>query len=78
MQEEIQAVQRIVDMIVDFFVRYSFQVAGAIIVLVVGWLVARAIASFVLRFLEKKELDITLRSSFNPLLIHSWAPPSPL
>ncbi|MGD9031484.1 MAG: mechanosensitive ion channel [Desulfobacteraceae bacterium] len=60
MQEDIQAVQRIVDMIVDFFVRYSFQVAGAIIVLVVGWFVARAIASFVLRFLEKKELDITL------------------
>ena len=60
MQEEIQAVQKIVDLIIDFFVRYSFQVAGAIIVLVVGWFVARAIASFVLRFLEKKELDITL------------------
>ncbi len=59
MQEEIQAAQRIVDMIIDFFVKYSFQVAGAIIVLVVGWIVARAIASFVLRFLEKKKLDIT-------------------
>lgn len=59
MQEEIQAVQRIVDMIIDFFVRYSFQVAGAIIVLFVGWLVARAIGSFVLRFLERKKLDIT-------------------
>ena len=59
MQEEIQAVQKIVDLGIDFFVRYSFQVAGAIIVLVVGWIVARAIASFVLRFLEKKRLDIT-------------------
>lgn len=60
MQEEIQTVQRIIDMIVDFFVKYSFQVAGAVIVLVVGWFVARAIASFTLRFLEKNELDITL------------------
>ena len=59
MQEEIQAVQKIVDLIIDFFVRYSFQVAGAIIVLVVGWIVARAIGSFVLRLLEKKKLDIT-------------------
>jgi small conductance mechanosensitive channel len=59
MEEEIQAVQKIFDLIIDFFVRYSFQVAGAIIVLVVGWIVARAIASIVLRFLEKKELDIT-------------------
>lgn len=60
MPEEIQAVQRIVDLIIDFVVRYSFQVAGAIIVFFVGWLVARTIASLVLRFLEKKKLDITL------------------
>ncbi|KPK25207.1 MAG: mechanosensitive ion channel protein MscS [Nitrospira bacterium SG8_3] len=59
MEEEIQAVQKVVDLIIDFFVRYSFQVAGAIIVLLAGWIVARAIGSFVLRFLEKKKLDIT-------------------
>jgi small conductance mechanosensitive channel len=59
MEQEIQAVQKIVDLIIDFFVRYSFQVAGAIIVLFVGWLVGRAIGSFVLRLLEKKKLDIT-------------------
>ena len=59
MEEEIQAVQKIADLIIDFFVRYSFQVAGAIIVLLAGWIVARTVASFVLRFLEKKKLDIT-------------------
>lgn len=59
MEEEIQAVQKVVDLIIDFFVRYSFQVAGAIIVLLAGWIVARAIGSFVLRFLDKKKLDIT-------------------
>ena len=59
MEEKIQAVHKIIDLIIDFFVRYSFQVAGAIIVLLAGWIVARTIASIVLRFLEKKKLDIT-------------------
>jgi small conductance mechanosensitive channel len=60
MQEEIQAAQRIIDLIVNFFVNYSFQVVGAIIILVVGLIVARSVASFVLKFFEKKEFDITL------------------
>jgi small conductance mechanosensitive channel len=60
MEEKIQAVQKIFDLIIDFLVKYSFQVAGAIVVLLAGWIVARAIASFVLRFLEKKQLDVTL------------------
>jgi small conductance mechanosensitive channel len=59
MEEKIQAVHKIVDLIIDFLVEYSFQVAGAIIVLLAGWIVARTIASIVLRFLEKKKLDIT-------------------
>lgn len=60
MEEEIQSVQRVIDMIIDFFVRYSFQVIGAIIVLLVGWIVARSIASFLLKFLQKKNFDVTL------------------
>ena len=60
MQEDIQMVEKVVNIIVDFFVRYSFQVAGAIIVLLAGWIVARVIASFLLRFFERKNFDITL------------------
>ena len=60
MQEEIQMVEKVVNIIVDFFVRYSFQVAGAIVVLLAGWIVARVIASFLLRFFERKNFDITL------------------
>jgi len=59
-QEEIQVVEKAVNIIVDFFVRYSFQVAGAIVVLLAGWIVARVIASFLLRFFERKNFDITL------------------
>jgi len=59
-QEDIQMVEKVVNIIVDFFVRYSFQVAGAIVVLLAGWIVARVIASFLLRFFERKNFDITL------------------
>ena len=60
MQEEIQAAERIIDVIINFFVNYSFQVIGAVIVLVAGLFVARSVASFLLRLLERKEFDITL------------------
>ncbi len=60
MQEEIKTVQKMINIVIDFFVNYSFQVVGAIIVLVIGVLVARAVSSFLLKFFEKKEFDVTL------------------
>ena len=60
MQEEIKTVQKLVNMIIDFFVNYSFQVIGAILVLIIGLLVARSVASFLLKLFERKDLDVTL------------------
>lgn len=60
MQEEIQAAEKIINLIINFFVNYSFQVVGAIIVLVVGFMLARLVASFLLKLFGKKEFDITL------------------
>lgn len=60
MQDEIKAAQKMVNIIIDFFVNYSFQVVGAILILVVGFLVARAVASFLMKLFERKELDVTL------------------
>ena len=60
MQEEIQTVQKLINIIMDFIVNYSFQVVGAILVLVIGVLVARAVSSFFLKLFEKKGIDITL------------------
>jgi small conductance mechanosensitive channel len=60
MQDEIKTAQQLVNIIVDFFVNYSFQVIGAILVLIIGVLVARYVASFLLKFFERKDLDITL------------------
>lgn len=60
MQDEIKAAQKLVDIMIDFFVNYSFQVIGAILVLVIGVLVARSVASFLLKLFERKNIDVTL------------------
>jgi small conductance mechanosensitive channel len=60
MQNEIRTVEKVIDVIVDFFVNYSFQVVGAIIVLVVGMIAARLVVSFLMQLFERKNLDVTL------------------
>jgi small conductance mechanosensitive channel len=60
MQDEIKAAQKLIDIIIDFFANYSFQVVGAILILVIGFVVARAVASFLTKFFERKQFDITL------------------
>jgi len=60
MPDEIKTIQKLINIVIDFFVNYSFQVVGAILVLVIGVLVARAVSSSLLKLFEKKEFDITL------------------
>ena len=60
MQDEIKTAQKLINIIIDFFVNYSFQVIGAILILVIGILVARSVASFLLKLFERKNLDVTL------------------
>jgi small conductance mechanosensitive channel len=60
MDQEIKTVEAIFRVIVDFFVTYSFQVVGAIIILILGIFIAKWIASMLLNLFEKKDLDVTL------------------
>lgn len=60
MEEQVQAVGKVFNFIERFFVNYSFQVIGAILILIIGLIVARYAASLVLRILERKDLDTTL------------------
>lgn len=68
MQDEIQTVQKLIDIIINFFTNYSFQVLGAIIILVVGVLVARWMSSFLMRLFEKKKFDVTLAKFITALV----------
>jgi small conductance mechanosensitive channel len=60
MEEQIMTVQKIFDVVVDFLVKYSFQVIGAFVILIIGLIVARWISSFLLKIFDKKKVDITL------------------
>jgi len=60
MEEDIRSVQKILSLIIDFFVNYSFQVIGAIIIFIAGVIIARSVASFLLKIFERRGFDITL------------------
>ena len=60
MEKEIATVQTVVNRVIEFFVDYSFQVIGALIVLVVGTLLGKWVANGIEKVCEKRGLDVTL------------------
>jgi len=60
MGKEIENMQNFYNIIIEFFVNYSFQIIGAIIIVVVGFMVAKKVAFFVEKLLLTKNIDITL------------------
>lgn len=60
MEEELQQAQAVYKLITEFFITYSFQIIGAIIILMLGILVARKVSGLVFKICERKELDVTL------------------
>lgn len=60
MPEDLAAVEKYMDLIVEFAVKYGFQVIYAIIILIIGLIVARWLSNMVVRVCEARELDITL------------------
>jgi len=63
-QEELEQVSEIYNMLVAYLVNYSFQIFGAVIVLILGAYVGRRVSNLVLALCAKKSLDITLSRFF--------------
>lgn len=59
-KENITAAQKLIDTVIAFFVNYSFQVIGAIIVLVLGMLVGNWVYNTVMLLFKKNNTDIIL------------------
>lgn len=57
---EIDQVSKYYQLIVDFFANYSFQLIGALIIFIIGYIIAGKIAAVVLKVCERNKLDITL------------------
>lgn len=60
MEKEITALQKFINTAVEFLTNYSFQVLGALLVLVIAHFIGRWIEGLVIRLCEKKKLDITI------------------
>jgi len=60
MQEEIKSAEKILSLLIDFFVNYSFQFVGAIMIVIIGVIVSRWLFSFLLKFFEKRGYDPTI------------------
>ncbi len=60
LKEEIDQVANIYNIIIEFFTNYSFQLVGALIVFIIGYILAGKISAWVLKLCLKNKLDITL------------------
>lgn len=60
MGEQISAAQKLVNTLIEFFVNYSFQVIGAVIILAIGFVLANWSSSIVLRLCDGRKMDIAL------------------
>jgi len=61
MEEQLDLVAEVYQLIVNFLVNYSFQLLGALLVLALGFLVGGWISRAVLRLMESRNVDLTLR-----------------
>ncbi len=60
MGEQINTAQKLINTLIEFTVNYSFQVMGAVIILVIGFLLAKWIGDIVVRMCTNKKMDIAL------------------
>lgn len=60
MDEELEQMTEVYQLVTTFLVTYSFQIIGAIIILLIGMFIARKIHNLILALCQKKQLDITL------------------
>jgi len=60
MEIELDTIQQIYNVVFEFLINYSFQILGAIIILIVGAKLAGWLGRLVTNLCEKKNVDITL------------------
>lgn len=58
--EEIGTAKKVADLLVEFSVKYSFQALGGIVVVILGFFLARVIAGLAEKAMLKKNVDVTV------------------
>ncbi|MGA9047305.1 mechanosensitive ion channel family protein [Sulfuricurvum sp.] len=60
MNQELHYVQEFYDQTIAFLTNYSFQIIGAVIIVVIGWFVSKYAYNTLVKFFEKHDFDVTL------------------
>lgn len=60
LKDEIDQVNKIYNIVIEFLTNYSFHLIGALIIFIIGYMFAGKISSFVLKLCERHKVDITL------------------
>ncbi len=58
--ENIGTLKKILDIVIEYAVKYSFQALGGVIILVAAWVAANFITKFFTSFLQKHNVDVTI------------------
>lgn len=58
--QEFKQLEAVYDIVIDFFVNYSFQLFGALLILIIGLMVAKKVSKGVQKLCENKGMDVTL------------------
>lgn len=61
MEKELEFAQQAYDVVINFVVTYSFQLVGAIIILIAGFVIGGWVSRVLLRLQERRNVDVTLR-----------------
>ena len=64
----ISTLERLIDILLEFIINYSFQVIGATIIFIIGLMIARWASKFVIKLCEKKGIEITLRKFLSDVI----------
>lgn len=64
MEQELEQITELYNMIVTYLVTYSFQILGAIIILIVGVIISRRVSDWIYALCQRKNLDVTLSRFF--------------
>ena len=61
MKEQVDLAQQVYQLVLNFLVTYSFQLLGAILVVIAGYIVGGWVSRALLRLQERRNVDVTLR-----------------
>lgn len=60
MNQELHYIQEFYDVAIEFITNYSFQIIGALIVVLIGWFVSKYVFNLLIKLFAKHDFDVTL------------------